>query len=66
MTREIVGFDVRVDGGDRIGSLATWALPNHGDHVRVYSADDPDSVLYEVVRCEFVPENIVVVVRPAP
>ncbi|HEV7808041.1 MAG TPA: hypothetical protein VGO80_19655 [Solirubrobacteraceae bacterium] len=54
-----------MEDGTPVGSLVTWALPNHGDRVRVYPADDPahESVAYEVVRCEFEPDNIVVVVK---
>jgi hypothetical protein len=62
VTPHTVEFDVAVEDGRRVGSMVTWALPNHGDHLRV---DDPDKQpLYEVVRCDFEQNNITVVVRP--
>jgi hypothetical protein len=58
-----VEFDVFHENSTRLGSLVTWALPQHGDYLRLFPVDDPESVRYEVVRCEFEPDNIVVTVR---
>jgi hypothetical protein len=63
VTPRTVEFDVHHEETGKLGSLETWALPNHGDHVMVYSQADPDSRAFEVVRCEFEPDNILVVVR---
>lgn len=62
VTPQTVEFDVALEDDTHVGSIVTWALPNHGDHVRV---DEPDKQpIYEVVRCFIEPDNITVVVRP--
>lgn len=58
-----VEFDVRLADGTQVGSMVTWALPNHGDRLRV---DEPGKQpVYEALYCQFEPDNIVVVVQPA-
>lgn len=62
MTPHTVEFNVQTEDGQHRGSLVTWALPHHGDLVRV---DEPgNQPIYEVVRSYFEPENITVIVRP--
>jgi hypothetical protein len=63
VTPHTVEFDVALTDGTRVGSMVTWALPAHGDRVRV---DEPGKQpLYEVLHCLFEPSNITVVVQPA-
>ncbi|MGN6190440.1 MAG: hypothetical protein ACTHOE_16235 [Conexibacter sp.] len=65
VTPHTVEFDVRLESGEHVGSSVTWALPRAGDHIRLFPDGDPDprNVLYEVVRAEFEPDNIAVIVR---
>lgn len=62
VAQHTVEFDVALEDGTRVGSMVTWALPNHGDQLRV---DEPDKQpIYEVLCCRFEPDNITVIVRP--
>jgi hypothetical protein len=61
-TPHTVEFDVALADGTLVGSLVTWALPTHGDRIRVDELGKQP--IYEVLHCLFEPRNITVVVQP--
>lgn len=59
----MIGFDVCMLDGNRVGSMEAEALPLPGDEVRV---DEPGKQpVYRVIKRYFEPDNVSIIVWPA-
>lgn len=59
-----VDFAVFDTEGERVGSMESWTFPARGDYLRVYGVEESGEATWEVVRLEFLPDAVNVVVKP--
>jgi hypothetical protein len=59
----VPGYIIETVDGEHLGTNDSTILPLPGDHVRVEYRGDPRSKPYQVVRREFVGNEIYVIVR---
>jgi hypothetical protein len=58
-----VDFDIYDIDGEKVGNISSWGLPRQGDYLRVYGIEETGQPTWEVVRCEFLPDDVNVIVK---